>query len=112
LFFRAKTEPSNTERNALACTAWTMLYLTAFVDGSVVGFDGATQPRLRNVVSTVFAGPFLKFFDAPREWRRRNTYLYRFRYSRYRRWRRDFFFPPPHVSSVVAWDVESHEVAL
>ena len=89
-----------------------MLYLTAFVDGSVVGFDGAIQPRLRNVVSTVFAGAFLKFSDAPRERRRRNTYLCRFGYSRYRRWRWDFCLPPPHISPVVVWDVESHEMAL
>jgi hypothetical protein len=46
--------------------------LTAFVDGIVVGFDGAIQPWLRNVVGMVFAGAFLKFFDAPRERRGRN----------------------------------------
>jgi hypothetical protein len=49
-----------------------MLYLTAFVDGIVVGFYGAIAARLRNVVGMVFAGAFLKFFDVPRERRGRN----------------------------------------
>jgi hypothetical protein len=53
-----------------------MFDLTAFVDRIVVGFDGAIPPRLRNVVGMVFAGAFLKFLDAPRERRVRNTYLY------------------------------------
>jgi hypothetical protein len=112
LFLRAKSEAANIYCNALACTPWAMLYLTASVDGIVVGFDGAIQPRLRNVVGMVFAGAFLKFSYAPRERRRRNTYLCRFGYSRHRRWRRDFCLPPPHISPVVVWDVESHEMAL
>jgi hypothetical protein len=72
LFLRAKSEAANIYCNALACTPRAMLYLTAFVDGILVGFDGAIQPRLRNVVGMVFAGAFLKFFDAPRERRCRN----------------------------------------
>ena len=58
----------------------------------------------------VLAGAFLKFFDTPRERRVRNTYLYWFGFFRDRR--QDFYFPPPYISLVVLWDVESHEVAL
>jgi hypothetical protein len=89
-----------------------MLYLTAFVHTIAIGFDAAIVAQLRNVVGMVLAGAFMKFFDAPPERRGRNTHVYRFGFSRHRRWRRDFDFPPSHIWPVVVWDVEPHELVL
>jgi hypothetical protein len=88
-----------------------MFHPAAFIGAIMVGFDGAVTAWLGNVMGMVFAGAFLESLDTACKGRSRNLQLCRFDFT-WCSWRRGFCLLRPHVSPIIAWDVESHEAAL